>query len=45
MKYKVGDKVRIRQWDDMKEEFGRDRCDGIGTPKYYFIKKMENIVV
>lgn len=22
MKFKVGDKVRIRQWDDMKKEFG-----------------------
>ena len=31
MKYKVGDKVRVRQWDDMVKEFGElfsdiDRC-------------------
>lgn len=27
MKYKVGDVVRIREWDDMENEFGLD-CDG-----------------
>ena len=27
MKYKIGDKVRIRQWDDMVEEFGVDGGD------------------
>lgn len=25
MKYKVGDKVRVRSWEDMKKEFGTDR--------------------
>ena len=24
MKYKVGDVVRIREWDDMEKEFGLD---------------------
>lgn len=24
MKYKVGDRVRIREWDDMAEEYGVD---------------------
>lgn len=24
MKFKVGDRVRIRQWDDMEKEFGLD---------------------
>ena len=25
MKYKVGDRVRVRDWDDMKKEYGLDR--------------------
>ena len=28
MRYKVGDKVRVRQWNDMVKEFGTDE-DGI----------------
>lgn len=33
MKFKVGDRVRIRQWDDMEKEFGLDsggfiKCNG-----------------
>lgn len=31
MKYKVGDKVRVRQWDDMVEEFGTDEAGRINT--------------
>jgi hypothetical protein len=27
MKYKVGDKVRIRTWNDMEKEFGSKRID------------------
>ena len=39
MKYKIGDKVRVRQWDEMKKEFGLDpwgdiKCDHI------FVKDM-----
>ena len=31
MKYEVGDKVRVRQWDDMVEEFGTDEAGRIDT--------------
>ncbi len=36
MKYKIGDKVRVRQWDEMEKEFGLDpwgdiKCDCIFT--------------
>lgn len=31
MRYKVGDKVRVRQWDDMVEEFGTDEVGRIDT--------------
>ena len=30
-KLKVGDKVRIRSWDDLKNEFGLDRNGDVGT--------------
>ena len=31
MRYKVGDKVRVRQWDDMVKEFGTDEAGRIDT--------------
>lgn len=40
MKYKVGDKVRVRQWDDMAKEFGTDVTGNINT-KIVFGKKMK----
>ena len=40
MKFKVGDKVRVREWDDMKAEFGLNCCDDIKTPIYYYINNM-----
>lgn len=32
MKYKVGDKVTIRSWDDMKKEYGTDSAGDIKVP-------------
>lgn len=40
MKYKVGDKVRVRDWDDMEKEFGTNGKDVI-IPRCYFICYME----
>ena len=41
MKYKVGDKVRVRQWDDMVKEFGVDKFGHISTKTGYFTKRMK----
>lgn len=43
MRYKVGDKVRVRQWDDMVEEFGfSDKTEtGIGIPGCIFVNNMK----
>lgn len=40
MKYKVGDKVRVRQWDDMAKEFG-ESFGSIDIPHFYFSRNME----
>lgn len=40
MRYKVGDKVRVRQWDDMVKEFGYDGVD-IYIDNYYFVEEMK----
>lgn len=40
MKYRVGDKVRVRQWDDMVKEFGYDGVD-IYIDNYYFVEEMK----
>lgn len=40
MRYKVGDKVRVRDWDDMVKEFGI--CGGnITIPGCYFVELMK----
>lgn len=50
-KFKVGDKVRVREWDDMKKEFGGDgliipcRCSFVGDMKelcgkVFYVKKV-----
>lgn len=33
--YNVGDKVTIRQWDDMESEFGLDSYGGIKVPNAF----------
>ena len=40
MRYKVGDKVRVRQWDDMAKEFG-ECLDAIDTPFCLFVSSMK----
>ena len=39
MKYKVGNKVRVRQWDDMAKEFG-ESAGSIDTPACSFEENM-----
>ena len=44
MKYKVGDKVKVREWDDMAKEFsvyGNGDIRGIGV--YFFAKSMKKL--
>lgn len=42
MKFKVGDKVRVRIWEDMEKEFGTDYDGDIKTTRYSFLKSMKN---
>lgn len=39
-KFKIGDKVRVRQWADMEKEFGLD-CGGAINKDPYFTKSMK----
>ena len=39
-KFKVGELVRIRQWDDMEKEFGTDSFGSVAC-RYFFTKKMK----
>jgi hypothetical protein len=42
--FKVGDKVRIRQWDDMAKQFGLDLYGDIRLPNNdYFVRSMANL--
>lgn len=40
MRYKVGDKVRVRDWDDMEKEFGINE-ENIPIPGCYFVDLMK----
>lgn len=42
MKFKAGDKVRVREWDDMAEEFGVTKNGDINTP-IMFSKSMREL--
>lgn len=44
-RYKVGDIVQIRQWDDMAEEFGTTIHGSIACRSWYFVEEMKSIVV
>ena len=41
MRYKVGDKVRVRQWDDMVKEFGTDEAGRINQKSVVFTEEMK----
>lgn len=39
--YHIGDKVTIRQWDDMESEFGLNEFGDIKVPKFFFTEFMK----
>ena len=41
MKYKVGDKVKIKTWDDMEKEYGLDNSNDIPCGSGYFFPIMD----
>lgn len=41
MRFKVGDKVKVREWDDMEKEFGVDRDGDIHMPLWLFMSNMK----
>ncbi len=41
MKYRVGDKVRIKTWERMEKEFGEGALSSIDAPRHAFVSGME----
>lgn len=42
-KFNIGDRVRVRAWDDMVKEFGVDELGDIDTGYLYFVSDMESL--
>lgn len=43
MKYEVGQKVRIKTWEQMKKEYGSLSCNILTTNFFYFTRDMEKV--
>ena len=41
MKYKVGDKVKVRSWDSLAKEFGVEYAGDIRLPNNWFVHQMQ----
>lgn len=41
--FKVGDRVRIRDWDDMEREYGTDSDGDINLPDVVFTRGMRHL--
>ncbi|MEK0377011.1 MAG: hypothetical protein QQN51_07855 [Nitrosopumilus sp.] len=46
MKYKVGDRVKIKTWKNMEEEYGLNKNKNLTTPQslYIFSKEKEKYI-
>ena len=44
MKYKVGDKVKIKTWEEMEKEFGCEEDGYIDTNSCRFLRAMEKVI-
>lgn len=43
MNYKIGDWVRVRQWDDLCQEYHKDDCDFLLVGEFGFNPKMQKL--
>lgn len=43
MNYKIGDWVRVRQWDDLCQEYHKDDCDFLLIGEFGFNSKMQKL--